>query len=194
MMAAESHTYLIIAKYNYAKWKALVQRGGKDVDYAERAAEKLFPEYKIPLFTFSKDNPPQTFRDGLQFVGTFFSNIFARLPLLPEELTPQEKVDILDPIIEEGGLPDPPAGWLAVVDQSEAGAFIQDMSAYGGYLWDMYDIQIGMIADDWSNDALVNTLDTIEWSKEALNIKFGELNDDKTTNDVYLRMSIRNWS
>jgi hypothetical protein len=182
MLTTQSNSYLIVAKYNYAKWKALVQQGGRDVGYAERAAEKLFPELKIPLF--SEDDPPEPFRPGLKFVGTFVSDIFGRLPPLPEgvsteQISPQQKVELLDPIIAEG-LPKPPVGWLAVVDQSEVAAFVQDMSAYGGYLWEMYDIQISMLPDNWTPETQIDPL--------------GPFNPDKTTEDIYLNMSIRNWS
>jgi hypothetical protein len=182
MVAPQSNSYLIVAKYNYGKWRALVQQGGRDVDYAERAAEKLFPELEIPLF--NEDDPPEPFRPGLELVGTFVSDIFGRLPPLregvsTEKLTPQQKVELLDPIIAKG-LPNPPVGWLAVVDQNEVAAFVQDMSAYGGYLWEMYDINISMLPDGWTKEAYIDPL--------------GKLNDDKTTNNVYLNMSIRNWS
>jgi hypothetical protein len=43
-----SNSYLIVAKYNYGKWKALVQRQNGDVENAESAAEMLFLRRKPP--------------------------------------------------------------------------------------------------------------------------------------------------
>jgi hypothetical protein len=138
---------------------------------------------------FSKDSPPIPFRPGLEFVGTFQSDIFARLEQVglqrireeadQKDLTPQEKVVLLDPMIAESP-PNPPVGWLAVVGQSEVAAFVQDMSSNGGHLWEMYDIDIHILPDTWTKAAYIDPL--------------GPLNNDMTTYDVYLNMSIRNWS
>jgi hypothetical protein len=183
----QSNSYLIVAKYNYGKWRALVERKNGDVDNAESAAEKLFPEEETPLF--GEGDPPVPFRPGLEFVGTFASDIFARLEHIglqrvreeadQEDLTPEEKVDLLDPMIAESP-PNPPVGWLAVLEQNEVASFVQDMSSKGGHLWEMYDVEIHMLPDTWTKAAHIDPL--------------GPLNPDKTTRDVYLNMSIRNWS
>jgi hypothetical protein len=187
MVAAQSNTYLIVAKYNYEKWKTLVYGEYGEVFCAENAAERLFPETETPLF--SEDKPPKPFRPGVRFVDTFESDIFPRLEEIrlgqihqgaqEKDLTPQEKIEILDPLVAEHP-PTPPVGWLAILDHSEMGRFFEDMSSFGGHLWEMYDIEISPIDDNWSKEDLVR--------------EYGPLNNDTTTNKVYLNMSIRNWS
>ena len=74
--APATKVYLIIAYFNYEKWKALTD---EEHSLAEQLAEALFPEERLPL-PGQPDYKPIPQLLGVREVRTFASDIFDRLP------------------------------------------------------------------------------------------------------------------
>jgi hypothetical protein len=168
-------SYLIIAYFNYEKWKALTDA---EHERAERVAEALFPEERLPLPN-QPDYEPLPQLQGVREVCSFASDVFGRLPADFYMQTRAQKIAILDPIYASQR-PKPPTGWMAVVDANDAASFIARMGGDKGGFWRMFDIEIRTLKDGWTTDDVYRHVPA--------------LNDDQTTHDVYLSMTIRNWN
>ncbi len=177
MEATNAKAYLLIARFNYEKWKELTD---EEHDMAEETAEEMFPERPNPLPQYdpnAQDTLPHM--KGVREVHTFASDVYARLPEGYSMRSREEKIAILEPIYATQR-PKPPVGWMVVVDADHVARFLDMMGYHEGFLWRMFDIEILPLKDGWTTDDVYGRVPAV--------------NDDKTTNDIYSSMTIRNWN
>jgi hypothetical protein len=115
------------------------------------------------LFPFGEDSKSVSQVEGTETVHTFKAPFFDRLPDNFFSLSLDEQDRIARSVIAEMEEKNLGIGWIAVIDNSSYESFIEKMGGRNGPLWSIYDI------------------DEIA------------LNDDQTTNDIYLLMTPRSW-
>jgi hypothetical protein len=118
----------------------------------------------LTLFPFAEASKSLSQVEGAQTVHTFKAPFFDRLPDNFFSLPLDDQDRIARSVIAELGEKNLGIGWVAVIDHNSYESFIKQMGGRNGPLWAIFDI-----------DEIV-------------------LNDDQTTNDIYLLMTPRSWN
>jgi hypothetical protein len=175
MATTNEPAYLVLARYNRAKWHKLSKNPENDEgSQAEGVAEALFPEEAEakPLETLTAQ--------GVLLVRTFDSELFAELDTETYRNSSDAHKDLFVDGIYATRTLDVPVGWMAVVDAKAFFSFVEWLSSEDGVLWRVYDIEIFPLNSGWT---LLNIAGRVP-----------RLRDDATTEDVYMFMTPRNWS
>jgi hypothetical protein len=177
-LATPVNAYLIAAYYDHAKWKGLNDAEGK---LAEEQAERLFPDEQPK--SLPQLNPPDGDRlpqlKGVSMVRTFRSAVFDKLPEQYLTMSRKEKNVVLDTFLGPQATKTD-IGWMAVVDTNHFSSFLKQVCGETCLFWRMYDIEVLPLYEGWT---------MADVSK-----KLPPLNDDRTTEDIYKNMTVRNWN
>ncbi|GAB4109917.1 MAG: hypothetical protein Fur005_08460 [Roseiflexaceae bacterium] len=166
---------------------------------AEEVAEALFPE-KPKLGSSEPDHAqlvvgpsrtrivkqngvPTLVRDeSLRIAQTFASDLFAKMDFFYQgQAEPaRELKELYVDMIYSSSPIFPPVGWMEVVHAADFASYIAKISQNNSILWKIFDIEIFPFPNGWRESDVV--------------AKLPALNGNISTDDVYYRMTPRNWS
>lgn len=174
MATTNGPAYLVIARYNRAKWRQLDTYEYNEREEAEGVANALFPEDP------NSKNLEDLKEQGILLARTFDSELFEEIETeLYQSMSAEQKVLYLNGIYASRTL-NVPVGWMVVVDANAFFSFMEWLNSEDGVFWRVFDIEISPLNTGWDELSIAGRVPL--------------LRNDTTTNDFYMFMTPRNWS